>query len=50
MTMYLLLLNYPKKTLLFLAEENFRPKDNSEIVGGRSNFSFFIESKYTLGK
>ena len=33
-----------------LAQESIRPKANAKIVGKKSNFSFFIEPKYALGK
>jgi hypothetical protein len=35
---------------LFLAQESIRPKTNAKIIGKKSNFSFFIEPKYALGK
>ena len=35
---------------LFLAQEIIKPKANAKIVGKKSNFSFFIEPKYALGK
>jgi len=38
----------PPSSLLFLAQESFRPKANAKIVGRKRNFSFFIEPQSAL--